>query len=254
MKQNKVYIYGKHALLEALTYAPNALNKIYFEPRSLDSALMKRIQQSGIATARLSEGLGKSDMRSGTAHQGIIGQILLSELLTPYQKFLDELVVTPDTVLVLLHGVQDPHNVGAIIRSAAGFGAKGVLIPEDSQAPVTGSVVKVSSGMAFRIPLVVIKDVQRTVSDIKKRGFKVYALAGEGSQPITQEPFIAPTLFIVGNEAKGVPAAMRTWSDNVLSIPLNPQCESLNVAASAAVALYAWSAAHPKALMTKTQG
>ncbi|MDO8548497.1 MAG: 23S rRNA (guanosine(2251)-2'-O)-methyltransferase RlmB [bacterium] len=248
MKQTKLYIYGKHALWEALLHAPKALLKIYFEPRSLDAKFKKLIKDSGVPTASFGEGRAKADMRSGAPHQDIIGQVSLHQLVVLYQKFSETLSSTPHTSLVVLNGVQDPHNVGAIIRSAAGFGAAGVLLPEKEQAPVTGTVLKVSAGMAFRIPLVTVSDLHATIYDLKKRRFKVYALAGEGQESLTKEQFTSPTLFILGNEAKGITPGIRALCDKILSIPISSRTESLNVAASSAIAMYAWSAQHPEAL------
>ncbi|TSC69466.1 MAG: 23S rRNA (guanosine2251-2'-O)-methyltransferase [Parcubacteria group bacterium Gr01-1014_56] len=251
MKLNKVYIYGKHALEEALQFAPKAINKIFFDPKAVDPALRKLILSSGIAVGQLSEGQAKADMKSGASHQGVVAQILLSELVVPYEKFIEQLSVVPHTSLVLLSGVVDPHNVGAIIRTAAGFGAGGVLMPEQNQAPVSGAVIKVSAGMAFRVPLVSVTKLQQTISDLKKRGFKIYGLAGEGAKSIAGESFDTPSVFILGNEGEGIPGHLRALCDTVLSIPLNPKCESLNVAAAAAITLFAWSAKHPEALKQK---
>jgi 23S rRNA (guanosine2251-2'-O)-methyltransferase len=248
MKQNKIYTYGKHALLEALQYAPQAVLKVFFDPKVVDKELRGLIDLSGVPTAKLAEGQARSDLQSKAAHQGIIGQISVFNLVIPYQIFAKTLQPTPHTALILLNGVQDPHNVGAIIRTSAGFGVAGVLLPHINQAPVTGAVLKVSAGMAFRIPLVVVGDVFQTIKDLKARGFKVYSLAGESAQKITNEKFDAPTLFILGNEGEGIPLAMRQVCDAILSIPINPQCESLNVAASASALLFAWSSQHPEAL------
>lgn len=248
MKQTKLYIYGKHALWEALLHAPKSLLRVYFEPRSLDPKFKKLIKDSGVATAPFREGRARADLRGGASHQDIIGQVSLHQLTVPYQKFAESLSSGPHTSLVLLNGVQDPHNVGAIIRSAAGFGAAGILLPEKEQAPVTGTVLKVSAGMAFRLPLVTVSDLYATVRDLKKRGFTIYALAGEGREGITEERFTSPALFILGNEAKGIAPGIRALCDKVLSIPISNRAESLNVAASGAVALYAWSAQHPEAL------
>ena len=123
-----------------------------------------------------------------------------------------------------------------------------MLLPEKEQSPDTNTVLKVSAGMAFRIPLVTVTDLYATIRDLKKRGFKVYALAGEGKSNIANESFASPTLFILGNEAKGIAPGIRALCDNVLSIPMSPRAESLNVAASGAVAMYAWSTKHPEAL------
>jgi len=245
MKQNKIFTYGRHALSEALKYAPQALTKVYLDHKMVDTKLRRQIDQAGIPVAKLSEGMARSDMKSGTAHQGIIASVSVPQLMVPEQKFFETLEVTPDTALVLLSGVQDPHNVGAIIRTAAGFGAAAILMPEHGQAPVTGAVIKVSAGMVFRMPLVSIGSIKQTVSELKKRGFAVYALAGEGTQTIGREAFAGPAVFILGNEGAGIPEDIRKLATTTLSIPIHARAESLNVAASAAVALYAWSAKHP---------
>lgn len=248
MKQKKVYTFGKHALIEALHYAPQAVLKVYFDAKALDAKLLKLIQRTGVATAKFAEGQAKSDMRSGSAHQGIIGQISVHELVTPYRAFAESLTVTTHTSLVLFSGVQDPHNVGTIIRSAAAFGVAGVLLPQEAQSPITGTVLKVSAGMAFRIPLVSVQSPFEAIKDLKARGFKICGLAGGGNAPLPQQAFAEPTVFIVGNEGAGIPPEMRKVCDMLISIPMHPRAESLNVAASAATALYAWSARHPEAL------
>ena len=241
MKQNKIFAYGRHAVRDALLYAPRALTKVYFDVKMVDTKLRRQIEEAGVPVAKLSEGMARSDMKSGTAHQGVIGSISIPQLMVPYQIFFDQLEATPGTMMVLLNGVQDSHNVGAIIRTAAGFGATAVLMPEKGQAPVTGAVIKVSAGMAFRLPLVNIGSVNQTVLDLKKKGFKIYSLAGEGTQSISTEAFGVPAVFILGNEGSGIPEDIRKISDTVLSIHMDPKCESLNVAAAAAVVLYTWA-------------
>lgn len=212
IKRNKTYAHGKHAVSEAQTYAPHAVLKVFKDAKGAD-----------------------------------IAQISLARLLRPYEEFAAGLAPAAGTSLVLLAGLEDPHNVGAIIRSAAAFGAAGVLLPEARQAPITDTVLKVSAGMAFRIPLVSIGGYQQTLSDLRKRGFKVYGLEAAGTS-IGQEPFAQPSVFVFGNEGAGLPGAVRPLCDGFLSVPINPRAESLNVAAAAAATLFAWSAKHPEAL------
>lgn len=247
MKQSKVFIYGRHAVSEALKYAPHALTKLYLEGKA-DTKLRAQADKLRIPTGRLSEGLARSDMKSGSPHQGIVASVSLAQLMRNERSFMEELSVTPATCLVVLSGVQDPHNVGAIIRSAAGFGAAGVLLPERNQSPVTGAVIKVSAGMAFRVPLVSIPDLPKTIKDLKKRGFTVYGLEGAGAEPISGEAFSGPTAFVLGNESSGIESQVRALCDTRVSIPIHARAESLNVAAAAAVALYEWSTAHREAL------
>ncbi len=238
MKQNKVFTYGRHALSEALKYAPHAVTKVYLDNKQVDTKLRGQIDRLGIPVAKLSEGMARSDMKSGAAHQGIIGSISIPQLMVSWQKFI---VTPPRGAVVLLNGVQDPNNAGAIIRSAAGFGAEAVIIPERGNAAVTGAVLKVSAGMAFRIPLVQAASAKQAAVELKQKGYTVYSLAGEGVRAIDKEIFKEPAVFILGNEAGGVEGEIKALSDQVLTIPMDPRCESLNVAAAAAVALYAWS-------------
>lgn len=247
MIQPKTYIYGKHAVAEAVRSKPKAIREILLDPRMDDTRLRELIEASGIKTSMHAGNLPKG-IDADANHQGVIAEVILDELTVSYDRFIRDLKVGADTALVLLNEVQDPHNVGAVIRSAAAFGIAGVLIPEHNQAPVTGSVVKVSAGMAFRIPLVRIGNENNTIRDLKKLGFWVYGLAGEGSNSLTGEKFDAPAVFVLGNEGVGLREKTREACDILLSIPMNPACESLNASASMSVTLYAWSAQHPDAL------
>ncbi len=241
MKQSKVFTYGRHALSEALMHAPQAVTKVYLDKTMTDTKLRGQIDRMQIPVAKLSEGMARSDMKSGVAHQGIIGSISLFALMRPFMHFVETLRPTKDTALVLLNGVQDPHNVGAIIRTAAGFGASGVIIPERGTAAVSGAVIKVSTGMTFRIPLVSVVSIKHTILELKKRGFRIYGLAGEGATPLSKARFESPVAFILGNEGAGLEDDIRKLCDEVLAIPMDPRCESLNVAAAAAVTLYEWA-------------
>lgn len=244
---SKIYIYGKHAITEALQHVPHAVKKVHIANGFDDKDVMAVIKQSGVATAPLQQGTIDS-LDKASAHQGLVGIVSLGDLIIPFEKYIQSVTATADTSLVLLGEIQDPHNVGAIIRSAAAFGASAVLIPENNQAPVTGTVVKVSAGMAFRVPLVQIGNVNQTVRMLKDKGFWIYGLAGEGANSLTTEVFNAPAVFVVGNEGAGIRQKTRELCDILLKIPMHPRTESLNAAVSASVTLYAWSAQHPKAL------
>jgi 23S rRNA (guanosine2251-2'-O)-methyltransferase len=111
-------------------------------------------------------------------------------------------------------------------------------------------VVKVSAGMAFRIPLVEIRNVNATLTDFKKRGCWIYGLAGEaGSVLLPDESFTKPSVFVLGNEGEGLRQKTREACDTLLAIPMHPRCESLNAAASAAIVMYEWSTQHRASLI-----
>lgn len=251
MEKELIYVFGKHAVEEALTHRPELIRELHIEHGFSDDKIfakldrLVRIVPKVLNPKRLPGGL-----RGEAVHQGIIAGIAVDELLVPYKTFMDSIVPGSDTCVLVLGEVQDPHNVGAVIRSAAAFGVTAVMIPPHNQSPVTGTVVKVSAGMAFRIPIVEIRNVNATLSDLKERGFWVYGLAGEGAVSVTKEVFTKPTALVLGNEGSGLRAKTREACDTLVSIPIHPRCESLNAAASAAIVMYAWSTQHETALST----
>jgi 23S rRNA (guanosine2251-2'-O)-methyltransferase len=244
----KTYIYGRHALVEALKNAPKALKKIFLAPQFADAELSALIKKAGVPVTSIEADSTPHGVHREDVRQGIIGLLSPENLVIPFKEFISKVKITPDTCLVLLDEIQDPHNVGAIIRSAAAFGISGILMPEHNQAPVTGTVIKVSAGMAFRVPLVSVGNVNTTLRDLKDKGFWIYGLEmNEGHTTVT-EKFDAPAVFVMGNEAEGIRQKTRELCDILLAIPMNPKCESLNVAASTAVTLYAWSLQHQDVL------
>src|SRR5581483_7084489 len=123
--------------------------------------------------------------------------------------------------------------------SAVAFGAGAVLLPMAKQSPVTGAVIKASAGLAFSMPLVSVTNLQKTISELKKQGYRVYGLSGDGKNSLKKEEFDKPAVFVMGNEAEGL-GKVSQLCDKIISIPIEPSVESLNVAAAAAVTLYQW--------------
>ena len=242
-----IYIYGRHAVLEALTHRPDVVKVLYVRddvrdevPKELRSIVPKMEVFSGKKLP--------VPVDDDVVHQGMLAKVDKTALVVPFETFTQTLTVTPDTCLVVLGEIHDPHNVGAVIRSAAAFGVGAVLVPKHRQASITAAVIKVSVGMAFQVPLVEVGNVNRALEVLKEQGCFVYGLAGEGSTAVSAETFSKPSVFVLGNEAEGLREKTREHCDTLLHIPMHPRCESLNASVSAAVALYAWSAQHPGAL------
>ncbi|MDD3662313.1 MAG: 23S rRNA (guanosine(2251)-2'-O)-methyltransferase RlmB [Candidatus Pacebacteria bacterium] len=250
-KSKSIYIYGKHPVIEALKNKPQIIEGVLIEENLQDKDIGLALKKAGITPSKIELDSRKQIDENPKTHQGIIAKISPDKLMLPYKEFIKSLEISPSTLLVIMGEVQDPHNVGAVIRSAAAFGISGVLIPEHNQAPVTGTVVKVSAGMAFKIPLVAIGNVNTVIRDLKERGFWVYGLDGTSSESLSGEEFEKPSVIIVGNEGDGIREKTREHCDYLLKIPMHRACESLNVAASVSVALYEWSKQHPEALLGK---
>ena len=248
ISKEKVYIYGKHALMEALQNTPHVIKKVFLAPDLKDVELHALLEMRNIPIAKLGAGSGKELVGRDAVHQGVIAIMDPTALLMPLEDFLTTLDLKTNPAIAILGEVQDPHNVGAIIRSAAAFGLAGVLIPTHHQAGITGTVVKTSAGMAFRIPLVSIGNVNSTLKVLKEKGFWVYGLAMKGATELRTEAFDTPSVFIIGNEGAGIREKTLEACDITLSIPMHPRTESLNAAVSAAVVFYEWSKKHPEAL------
>jgi len=248
MKTEIDYIFGKHAVREVLQERPDIVKEAHVAADFSDESILELLDKSKVALKVLNLKNPPRGVSSKAAHQGIVVGIISSKLTVPYKEFKETLKNSPDTALLVLGEVQDPHNVGAVIRSAAAFGIAGVLIPPHNQAPVTGTVVKVSAGMAFRIPLVTISNVNTVLRDLQQDGYWVYGLEGEGSTSTVTEKFTRPSVFVLGNEGSGLREKTKEQCDELISIPMHPQCESLNAAAATAIVLASWSAQHPGAL------
>ena len=245
-QREKIYIYGKHALTEALLNAPHAVRKVFLsrEVEANEADLLALIKKRGVPVEFLKGHEADHMVGAETAHQGVIAITNPAALMADFKEFTRGLKPDARTMLVLLDELTDPHNVGAIIRSAAAFGAIGVLIPSHNQAPITGAVVKASAGMAFRVPLISIGNVNQAIDVLKDLGFRTYGLVMDGTKNVADEPFDEPTLIIVGNEGKGIRLKTFERCDIKLRIPMDPRCESLNASVSAAVVLYEWSTKH----------
>lgn len=250
-RTEKVYIYGKHALLEALLNCPQVVRKIFLLEDMYEGDLRAAIQKEKVPVSFLRAREASRMVGEDTSHQGVIGVLAPDRLLRDFNEFTRGLSPDAQTMLVLLDELTDPHNVGAIIRSAAAFGASGVLIPSRNQAPITGAVVKSSAGMVFRVPLVSVGNVNYAIDDLREKGFQTYGLEMNGSAAIAEEKFPEPTLFVVGNEGRGIREKTLARCDVTLRIPMDPRCESLNASVSAAIVLYAWSHKHPDLLRHK---
>jgi len=240
------YIYGTHSVTAALTHKQGSVKRVLLASAQRD--IRKLAEAAGISVDRFDAATPPRDVPKDAPHQGVLAEVDPHKLTIHLKDLTSELSVTPDTALVVLAEVQDPHNVGAIIRSEAAFGAAGVIIPEHRQAPVTGVVIKASAGTAFSLPLVEVANVNTTLSQLKDLGFWIYGLAGDGGTSVFEEDFTTPGVFVVGNEGEGLRAKTRESCDFLLSIPMHARAESLNASNAAAVALSQWSRQHPDAL------
>lgn len=175
----------------------------------------------------------------GLVHQGVAIQLPPYEYADPQDLLADALDSDTAPLVVALDSITDPHNLGAIVRSAAAFGADGVIIPERRSAQMTAVAWKASAGAAARIPIAMATNLNRVLQQYAKAGFTVVGLAGDGDSDIEAVPGLdGPVLLVVGSEGEGLARLVRENCDVLASIPIASEVESLNASVAAAVALY----------------
>jgi 23S rRNA (guanosine2251-2'-O)-methyltransferase len=171
---------------------------------------------------------------SGTKkHQGVVFDIEEYR----YSSVEEILEAKTPPLIVLLDQIQDPHNLGAIVRTSVGAGANGIIIPKDKSVKVTETVVKVSVGTVFRARIAVVTNLARTIEELKEKGVWTYASDIDGT-PIYEEDFTFPTAFVFGNEGEGIRRLVREKCDRVVTIPMENDIDSLNVSVSVGVVLF----------------
>jgi len=244
-KYPKTYIYGKNVVREALLRAPQIIKAIYLSPQMSDSKLGSLVYKSKIPVEKIDPRRVSSQVEGNAPHQGIIAQVNLHQLAVPFEEFAQTLSPDASQMFVYLDGVQDPHNVGTIIRASAAFGARAVFIPEHGTSSITPGVAKASAGALFSVPVVLVKNPQQALAELRRKKITIYGMAGEGVLDIHKEQFAGSTLFVLGNEGDGISPATRALCEKMLRIPIHADVESLNVASAATVALFAWSTKHP---------
>ena len=168
------------------------------------------------------------------AHQGVVALGAAHS----YSEFDD--LIGRARLLVVLDGVEDPHNLGAVIRTVNAAGGDGVLIPERRAAGLTEAVAKASAGAIEYVPLVRIVNVSQTLEQLKQRGFWIYGLDERGREQYDQVDFAAPTAFVLGGEGKGLHEHVKKHCDILMRIPMAGRIASLNVSVAAGVVLFEW--------------
>lgn len=229
---------GPHACEEAL--ARGELHSIWIAPAAFGrmAAFISQARAAGVVVHR--EPMESLDRRSqGQRHQGVLGEGG-PFAYTAIEDVLAQVKEKGGGALVLaLDGVTDPHNLGAILRSAAAAAVDGVILPERRSAAVNDTVVRASAGTAGRVPVSRVVNLGRALDDLKEAGAWIYGLAaGEGSRNYLEEPFDRATVLVLGAEGEGLHLKIRERCDGLLHIPMPGGIESLNVSAAAAVTLF----------------
>jgi 23S rRNA (guanosine2251-2'-O)-methyltransferase len=205
------YRYGKHAV-EASIRAGNA-TKIFLSTNFKDPVILGLLQQKKIPVERIEE-----------------------SRLQKLVDFLQRMATKEQPLLVLLDGIEDPQNLGAIIRTAVGFGVDGLVIKKDRQVEVTATVAKIASGALDYLPIIQVTNLSQTIASLKENRFWVVATSLAESQDYRQVDYRGPIAIIIGHEGQGISRLVLENSDFKVKIPIQ-HLDSFNAATSTAILL-----------------
>ena len=173
-------------------------------------------------------------LATSAAHQGVVA-------LGAATKYADlDTAVANAKLLVILDGIEDPHNLGAIARTAHAVGANAIVIPERRAAGLTDTVAKAAAGALEHLPVVRVTNINRTLESLKEQGYWIYGLDERGTELYNQVKWGTPTALVLGAEGHGLHEQVRKKCDVLVRIPMAGQIASLNVSVAAGIVLFKW--------------
>ena len=233
-------LYGINPITEALKVSKRKCFRVVLESGKINprlKALMTLVQSKNI----LIEFLPKEDFKKryrSYIHQGVIGYFSIKETVELHELISGALEKSANPILVILDEIQDPHNLGAIIRSAVAMDVQGMVLSKHHTAPLNETVAKCSSGAIEKLPITWVTNLSNTMKVLKKSGFWIVGINPEGTTSCCDFKFDMPVAILIGSEGKGVRPLLKKNCDFTLSIPMANSMNSLNASTAGAVVFY----------------
>ena len=233
-------VYGIHPVEEALRSTHLQFQKILIGADKIHSHLQSVLDLAARRRVPIVHSTGQAldQMTKGALHQNIVGIIngiaykSVEEILSRWKK------EGTKALLIILDGIQDPQNLGSLIRTASGCGAHGMIIPRDRAAGITPAVIKASAGAAAYFPVARVVNLSTVIEKLKKEGLWVYGAAGEAEAPVYHTDFNVDLAIVIGAEEKGIRPLVRKKCDQLFSIPMRGPLPSFNASVAAGMILY----------------
>lgn len=231
--------YGRHAVLAALK-SDRQINRIWLTDKLLAHGqfypLVKEAKANGTIIDEV-DSRRLSQLTQGGNHQGIAAQV------APYSYWdlstlIDHAKKTPDPVIVIADGIEDPHNLGAIIRTAEALGVQGIIIPQRRAAGVTSTVMKVAAGALENMAISRVVNLNQAILKLKDAGFWIYGTTADTDSMLHQTNFGGSVGLVIGSEGEGLSQSTEKNCDQLVAIPLVGKTPSLNASVAAAISLY----------------
>jgi 23S rRNA (guanosine2251-2'-O)-methyltransferase len=231
-------VWGIHPVYELLAARPRSIHEILIQKGKtsrklqdiIDLARKEQLKVKFTAQFRIS---GSRQMN----HQGVIARIMPFATLNE-EAFLALLAQSKTPFVLALDSIQDPHNLGAIIRSASAAGVTGLIVPKDRSAPLSGTVAKISAGALAHLPVCQSTNFVRMLQKLKEQGIWVYGTIKKGGVSIYQADFSGPLCLVIGGEEKGIRPLVQEQCDFKVTIPMQRELDSLNASVAAGIIMF----------------
>ena len=234
--------WGRQPVLTLLSEFPSKCVKVLLS-ESADKTFSHRVEEitsaKNIVLEKVHAGVLEK-LSKGENHQGIVVRMEAFEPID-LDDFIHGLDPDKPSMLIILDHIQDPHNLGAIIRSAEAAGASGVIFPSKRSSSPTGTVIKISAGSALRVPLICVVNISRTLQLLQKAGFWIVGLDHNGERGIWEDDMPSRLGLVVGSEGEGLSRLAASKCDELRSIPMSGKTASLNASVAAAIGMYEWT-------------
>lgn len=237
--ENPELIWGIHPVMETLKSSPRAIREILVDRSRPDpkvEEIVRLAEKNGVSLSYTS--LEKHGISDEMRHQGVAALIASFSTISLDELLIKARAVSGAPLLLALDGIQDPHNLGAIIRTALAAGVQGLIITKDRAAPLSGTAAKSSAGAIAILPICRVTNLVAALKKIKENGLWIFGTAMDGAQPIYQTDFSLPLCMVIGGEGKGLRPLVRENCDFLVSIPMQGDFNSLNASVAAGVVLF----------------
>jgi 23S rRNA (guanosine2251-2'-O)-methyltransferase len=233
-------VYGIHAVLAVLAKHPARVDAVWLGT-TRDDRRGQQVEQAAQAAAVPVHRVARDELdklAGGQRHQGVVARLHAAAQAVPmdFEDFLAQ--IPPRALLLVLDEVQDPHNLGACLRSADAAGAQAVIIPKDNSAPLSDVARKSASGAAETTPLYRVTNLARALKQLKEQGVWIIGAAQDADQTLYATDLTAPTALVLGGEGRGLRRLTRDSCDLLVNIPMAGTVASLNVSVAAAICLF----------------
>ncbi|MDA8225035.1 MAG: 23S rRNA (guanosine(2251)-2'-O)-methyltransferase RlmB [Betaproteobacteria bacterium] len=233
-----ILIYGFHAVTARLRSQPTSVEEIYVDAQRQDARmrdLQEQARQLGIRIVPL-ESRRLDGMAGGPRHQGVAARVSMAQV----PRHIDDVLqhATGPILLLVLDGIQDPHNLGACLRIADAMGANAVIAPRDRAVGLTPTVAKVASGAADTVPYLTVVNLARALREIKEYNVTVIGTDGDAETTLPATDASGSVAWVMGAEGSGMRRLTREHCDVLVRIPMYGTVASMNVAVSAGICLY----------------